>query len=84
MPDDDRDRDQAEDLDGRKRNPVNEEPPMIRVTLRMPVKHVDELDELAAQGEFPNRSEAVRDFVRNGLRFWRQWLDDVDDDGRWI
>lgn len=42
---------------------------MERVTLRLPKKHVDELDELAEEeGEFSNRSEAVRAAVREFLK----------------
>lgn len=37
---------------------------MERVTLRVPEKHLDEIEELVEAGEYPNRSE----FVRTGIR----------------
>lgn len=40
---------------------------MERVTLRLPQKHIDHLDALAEDGEFPNRSEAIRAAVRDLL-----------------
>lgn len=41
---------------------------MKRVTLRIPEAHVKDVDALVDAGEFPNRSEAVRDAVRELLR----------------
>lgn len=40
---------------------------MQRVTLRLPEKHVKELDDKAESGEFPTRSEAIRAAVREFL-----------------
>lgn len=40
---------------------------MERVTLRMPVEMVRQLELLADDGLYPNRSEAIRSYVRDGL-----------------
>lgn len=37
---------------------------MDRVTLRLPKEQLDELEQLVDQGRYPNRSEAIRDAVR--------------------
>lgn len=53
---------------------------MERLTVRIPKKHYEELTDLVEDDEYPNRSEAVREAVRD-------FLDDLDqDDGgrrRW-
>lgn len=50
------------------------------MTVRIPKKHYEELTDLVEDDEYPNRSEAVREAVRD-------FLDDLDqDDGgrsRW-
>lgn len=40
---------------------------MERVTFRVPFQQLEEVDLLVEQGEFPNRSEAIRTFIRDGL-----------------
>jgi Arc/MetJ-type ribon-helix-helix transcriptional regulator len=40
-----------------------------QVTFRLPEQQVEQVDELVENGEWPNRSEAVRHAVR-------EWLDD--------
>lgn len=40
---------------------------MQRVTLRIPAEQVEEVEQLVERGVFPNRSEAIRTFVRDGL-----------------
>lgn len=37
---------------------------MERVTLRIPEQQVDEIDALVDDGRYPNRSEVIRDAVR--------------------
>lgn len=39
-----------------------------RVTTRVPKKHVREVEQLVDDGEYPNRSEAIRDAIRQMLR----------------
>jgi len=41
---------------------------MERVTLRMPAEQLGKARALANSGEYPNKSEAIRDLVREGLR----------------
>lgn len=41
---------------------------MRRVTLRVPEKQVEDVDQLVESGEFPNRSEAIRAAVREMLQ----------------
>lgn len=41
---------------------------MDRVTVRVPRKHVDELEQLVEIGDFPNRSEAFRTAIREFLK----------------
>ena len=36
-----------------------------RVTFRIPQQQLDELDRLVEEGVYPNRSEAIRDAVRD-------------------
>ena len=64
---------------------------MKRVTLRIPDAHVEDVDALVDAGEYPNRSEAVRDAVRDLLReygrepeqaFWPEVRADGGRDGR--
>jgi len=38
---------------------------MERVTLRIPKQQIDEVEQLVETGEYPNRSEAIRDAVRD-------------------
>ena len=45
---------------------------MERVTTRIPKRQVNSLEALVEQGEFPNRSEAIRAFVREGLKEFRE------------
>jgi len=40
---------------------------MKRVTLRIPERQVDELDDYVDRGEFPNRSEVIRAAIRDKL-----------------
>jgi Arc/MetJ-type ribon-helix-helix transcriptional regulator len=42
-------------------------PEMERVTLRMPVEQVEQVEARVESGEFPNRSEAIRAAVRELL-----------------
>ena len=37
---------------------------MERVTLRIPKQQIEDVEELVDSGEFPNRSEAIRQAVR--------------------
>lgn len=41
---------------------------MERVTLRMPKRQVQELEQLVDEGHYPNRSEAIRSLVRDGQK----------------
>lgn len=38
---------------------------MERVTVRIPQEQIDEVDAIVSAGEFPSRSEAVRQAVRD-------------------
>ena len=38
---------------------------MERVTFRAPAEQIEEIEQLVDDGEYPNRSEAVRDAVRD-------------------
>lgn len=38
---------------------------MERVTLRIPKSQLDQVEELVENGQFPNRSEAIRDAIRD-------------------
>lgn len=40
---------------------------MERVTLRIPKKQIEEVDQMVESGEFPSRSEAIRSAVRDML-----------------
>lgn len=40
---------------------------MERVTLRIPKKQIEEVEQMVETGEFPNRSEAIRSAVRDML-----------------
>lgn len=40
---------------------------MERVTLRVPKRQVEEIEDLVENGEFPTRSEAIRTAVREML-----------------
>ena len=40
------------------------------ITIHLPVKWLRFIDELVTQGEFPNRSEAIRYFIYLGLKEW--------------
>lgn len=40
---------------------------MERITVRIPEKQLDDVEELVESGEYPNRSEAIREAVRNML-----------------
>ncbi|MFB6253617.1 MAG: ribbon-helix-helix domain-containing protein [Halobacteriaceae archaeon] len=40
---------------------------MERVTLRIPKQQVEEVEQMVEQGQFPNRSEAIRSAVREML-----------------
>lgn len=40
---------------------------MERVTLRIPKQQVEEVEQMVDEGEFPNRSEAIRTAVREML-----------------
>jgi Arc/MetJ-type ribon-helix-helix transcriptional regulator len=41
---------------------------MERVTIRLPEKQLDELEELVEEGVFPTVSEAIRSYIRDGVR----------------
>lgn len=41
---------------------------MKRVTLRVPEKHISRIERLVDMDEYPNRSEAIRCYIKNGLR----------------
>ena len=45
---------------------------MERVTFRVPEKKIEEVDALVDEGEFPNRSEAIRQAVRDLIREGRR------------
>lgn len=45
---------------------------MERVTLRIPEQHIEEVEQLAEEGEYPNRSEAIRAGVRLLLEHERE------------
>lgn len=40
---------------------------MERITFRIPMEQKSEVDRLVDIGEYPNRSEAIRSLVRDGL-----------------
>jgi antitoxin ParD1/3/4 len=40
---------------------------MERVTLRIPKQQVEQVERMVETGEYPNRSEAIRDAVRDML-----------------
>ncbi|MFC7075601.1 MULTISPECIES: CopG family ribbon-helix-helix protein [Haloarcula] len=40
---------------------------MERVTLRIPKQQIEEVEQMVATGEYPNRSEAIRAAVREML-----------------
>lgn len=52
---------------------------MRKVTARLPRQHITEIDDLVDDGEFLNRSEAIRVWVRAGLDGyeppWKRQLD---------
>lgn len=41
---------------------------MERVTMRFPKKQLEEIEELCEDGQYPNRSEAIRSAVREMLK----------------
>lgn len=40
---------------------------MKRVTIRVPHRRVDAIDDAVDRGEYPNRSEAIRDVLRDAF-----------------
>ena len=48
---------------------------MKLITLHIPQKFIEALDELVAKGWYPNRSEAIRVAIRDFLREMRKFLD---------
>lgn len=40
---------------------------MERITFRIPKQQEEEVDRLVENGEYPNKSEAIRSLVRDGL-----------------
>lgn len=44
---------------------------MSRITVRMPAELVAEVDALVEDGQYLNRSEAIRDAIRTGKRVLR-------------
>lgn len=48
---------------------------MTRVTLRIPAQQVEDAEALVEAGEFPNRSEVIRQALRDFLKDY-----DYDDD----
>lgn len=45
---------------------------MERVTLRVPTKQVEEVEGMVEDGDYPNRSEAIRDAIRKLVKEKRQ------------
>lgn len=43
-----------------------------RITIRVSTRHVDEAEQLVDDGEFANRSELVRDALREKLEEYRE------------
>ena len=50
---------------------------MERVTFRIPSGQLKRVDRLVNRGEYPNRSEALRQYIRDGVK-----ADEADEDGR--
>jgi len=46
---------------------------MILISVHVPEKMLEELDELVKSGIFPNRSEAIRAALREVLLYWRHY-----------
>jgi len=47
---------------------------MKLITLHVPEKFIEALDELVARGWFPNRSEAIRVAIRDFLRDMKRFM----------
>jgi Arc/MetJ-type ribon-helix-helix transcriptional regulator len=52
---------------------------MERVTLRIEKQNLEDLDSLVEEGEYPNRSEAVRDGIRTLLDEYSNEYDSIHD-----